>query len=134
MDDLPEFEFSSDFDQTPNEAKFFAWQVALADQAENSLRDADDFPNYIVNRDSITQMLGIGMSSGKNAFTVDDQLFVVAVSEQVDGQIKLIDTNYPRYSEMAALISEKLLEGKDKGMLSLLPNGRLLAINPPSEF
>lgn len=115
-------------------AEFYAWQVCLADSATNSLMDADDYPDYIVNRETITQMLGIGMSSGQNAFPLNGQMFVVAISIQVgEGEIKLIGPEHPRYAAVAAVVSEELLKGQDRGMVADLPNGTLVAIKPPAD-
>lgn len=114
--------------------EFYAWQVCHADEATNSIMDADDFPDYIVNRETITQMLGIGMASGQNAFPLNGQMFVVAVSIQVgEGEIKLIGPEHPRYQALAAVISEELLKGQDRGMIADLPNGTLVAIKPPAD-
>lgn len=112
-------------------SEFYAWQVCHADMETQSLMNADDYADYIVNRETITQMLGIGMASGQNAFPLDDHMFVVAISRQENGEISLIGTDFPRYQEMAALISEKLLAGEDNGMLAQLPNGNLIAIKQP---
>lgn len=115
-------------------AEFYAWQVCLADSASNSLMDADDYPDYIVNRETITQMLGIGMASGQNAFPLNGQMFVVAISIQVgEGEIKLIGPDHPRYAAVAAKASEALLEGQDRGMVADLPNGTLVAVKPPAD-
>lgn len=119
---------------TPDGAEFYAWQVCLADGATNSLMDADDYPDYIVNRETITQMLGIGMSSGQNAFPLNGQMFVVAVSIQVgEGEIRLIGPDHPRYAAVAAVVSEELLKGQDRGMVADLPNGTLVAVKPPAD-
>lgn len=118
----------------PEGAEFYAWQVCLADSATNSLMDADDYPDYIVNRETITQMLGIGMSSGQNAFPLNGQMFVVAVGFQVgEGNIKLIGPDHPRYAAIAAKVSEELLAGQDRGMVADLPSGTLVAIKPPAD-
>lgn len=118
----------------PDAAEFYAWQVCLADSATNSLMDADDYPDYIVNRETITQMLGIGMSSGQNAFPLNGQLFVVAISIQVgEGEIKLIGQDHPRYKAVSAVVSEELLKGQDHGMVADLPNGTLVAVKPPTD-
>ncbi len=119
---------------TPDGAEFYAWQVCLADAATNSLMDADDYPDYIVNRETITQMLGIGMSSGQNAFPLNGQMFVAAVSIQVgEGEIQLIGPDHPRYKAVAAVVSEELLKGQDRGMVADLPNGTLVAVKPPAD-
>lgn len=120
--------------QPSDGAEFYAWQVCLADSATNSLMDADDYPDYIVNRETITQMLGIGMSSGQNAFPLNGQMFVVAISIQVgEGEIKLIGPDHPRYAAVAAVVSEELLKGQDRGMVADLPNGTLVAVKPPAD-
>lgn len=113
------------------ETQFYAWQICLADMATNALTNADDFPSYLVNREPITQMLGIGMASGQNAFPLEDQMFVVAISVQDSGQIKLIGPDYPRYRDIAAVVSEELLKGLDRGMVAELPNGKLIAVKSP---
>lgn len=129
MLDIPDFEFS---DEKNDSAQFFAWQVCLADEASHSLSDADDYPGYLINREPITQMLGIGMASGQNAYTLDNQLFVCAISiQEPDGTIKLIDPSYPHYSEVAQKASEELLNGQDRGMVALLPNGSIIAVKNP---
>ena len=112
--------------------EFYAWQVCVVDSSENALVDADDFPDYIVNRETITQMLGIGMATGQNAFPLNGQMFVVAVSIQVgEGEIELIDSEHSRYQAIAALVSEDLLKGQDHGMIAELPNGKLIAVKLP---
>ena len=155
-----DFEFSGEFDDidniedllgdapdasdVPEEAKetipmqegteFYAWQVCHADMATNSIMNADDFPDYIVNRETITQMLGIGMASGQNAFPLNGQMFVCAISIQLgDCEIKLIGPDHPRYAAVAAVVSEELLKGLDRGMVADLPNGTLVAIKPPAD-
>lgn len=113
------------------EAQFYAWQVCLADHAATQLMDADDYPNYLINRESITQMLGIGMASGRNALPADDAMFVVAISIQEGGAVKVIGPDHPRYNDVAAVVSEELLSNKDRGMVAQLPNGRLVAVKQP---
>lgn len=115
------------------EAIFYAWQVCLADMASNSLANADDYPNYLINREPIMQMLGIGMASGKNAFPTDDATFVAAISiqDEATGEAMLIGSEHPSYADVAAVVSEELLSGKDHGMVAQLPNGKLIAIQPP---
>lgn len=113
------------------ETQFYAWQVCLADMATGSLSDADNYPNYLINRESITQMLGIGMASGQNMLSAGDASFAVAISIQREGQISLIGMDHPRYRDIAATISEELIAGQDKGMVAELPNGRLIAVKSP---
>ena len=77
--------------------QLFAWQVCLAHMDEGVLEDADNYADYAINRDRIVQTLGIGMASGQNAFPLDGQLFVVAVSIQDHGEVRVIDSGYPGY-------------------------------------
>lgn len=113
--------------------QLFAWQVCLAHMEEGELEDADNYADYAINRQKITQTLGIGMASGQNAFPLDGQLFVVAVSIQEEGQIRLIDSGYPGYGEVAVVVAEQLLGGHDHGMVAQLPNGKLVPFIPPTE-
>ena len=112
--------------------QLFAWQVCLAHLEENALEDADNYADYAINRDRITQALGLGMAQGQNAFPLGDQLFVVAVSIQnASGGIEIINESYPRYSDVALVVSEQLLRGDDHGMVAQLPNGNLVPFVPP---
>lgn len=114
-------------------AELFAWQVCLAHMEEGQLEDADNYADYAINRDRITQTLGVGMASGQNAFPLDGQLFVVAVSIQEHGQIRVIDSGYPGYGDVAVVIAEQLLKGEDHGMVAQLPNGKLIPFTPPTD-
>ncbi len=113
--------------------QLFAWQVCLAHMDEGVLEDADNYADYAINRDRIVQTLGIGMASGQNAFPLDGQLFVVAVSIQDHGEVRVIDSGYPGYHEVAVVIAEQLLGGADHGMVAQLPNGNLVPFIPPSD-
>lgn len=120
-------------DPTQQPSQLFAWQICLARMEEGELEDADNYPNYAINRERITQTLGIGMASGQNAFPLDGQLFVVAVSIQENGEIRLIDSGYPGYNVVAVVIAEQLLKGEDHGMVAQLPNGKLIPFMPPTD-
>ena len=113
--------------------QLFAWQIALAHLDKNSIEDADNYADYAINRDRITQTLGMGMARGQNALPLDDQLFVVAISIQnAAGGIELISESYPRYGDVAIVVAEQLLRGEDHGMVAQLPNGNLVPFVPPT--
>lgn len=118
-------------EQAPTQ--LFAWQVCLAHMDEGTLEDADNYADYAINRDRIVQTLGLGMASGQNAFPLDGQLFVVAVSIQDNGEIRVIDSGYPGYREVSMVIAEQLLGGNDHGMVAQLPNGNLVPFVPPTD-
>lgn len=113
--------------------QLFAWQVCLAHMEQGELEDADNYADYAINRERITQTLGIGMASGQNAFPLNGQLFVVAISIQEHGEIRLIDSGYPGYNEVSVVIAEQLLSGADHGMVAQLPNGNLVPFVPPAD-
>ena len=114
--------------------QLFAWQVALAHLDQGSIEDADNYADYAINRDRITQALGLGMAQGQNAFPLGDQLFVAAVSIQnASGGIELINESYPRYNDVAIVIAEQLLRGEDHGMVAQLPTGNLVPFVPPTD-
>ncbi len=113
--------------------QLFAWQICLAHMDEGYLEDADNYADYAINHDRITQALGLGMANGQNALPLNGQMFAVAVSIQEDGEIKLIDSSYPHYNDVALIIAEQLLQGKDHGMVALLPNGSLVPFIPPTD-
>lgn len=113
--------------------ELFAWQVAVMHAESNALEDADNYPDYLMNRTRVTQALGVGMSQGQNAFPFDGQMFVVAVSVQnVEGGIDLISDAHPRYPDVALIVSQQLLRGDDHGMVAQLPDGALVPFVPPS--
>ncbi len=118
-------------DQQPSE--LFAWQICLAHMDEGELEDATNYPDFYINRDRILTALGLGMSNGQNALPLDDQLFVVAISVQVDGQIQLINEENPYYRDVSLAIAEELLHGRDHGMVALFPNGKLVPFVPPTQ-
>ncbi len=111
--------------------EFFAWQICFANVADNSLSDADNYPEYFVNKETIMQMLGIGMATGQNAYALNDEMYVVAISEKKDDDILMLGTEDPRYKAVAAVVSEQLLAGSDQGMIAQLPNGKLVPMKPP---
>lgn len=132
MPDTPGYGFTYNpgtNNETPSE--LFAWQICLAHLEEGSLEDADNYVDYAVNRGQITQTLGFGMANGQNAFELDGQMFVVAISVQVNGQIQLIDSQHGHYGALAAVVAEQLLRGSDHGMVALMPNGNLVPFIPP---
>lgn len=110
---------------------FFAWEICFADTTDNSLSDADNYPGYFVNKESIMQMLGIGMATGQNAYAINGELYVVAISEKKGDDIAIITSDDPRYKTVADVVSEQLLNGYDQGMIAQLPNGRLVPMKPP---
>lgn len=115
----------------PNE--LFAWQICLAHMDEGVLEDADNSPAFAINRDRIVQALGLGMANGQNAMPLEDQMFVVAISIQQDGQIRLIEQTHPSYQDVSLVVAERLLRGDDHGMVALLPNGTLVPFTPPTD-
>ena len=120
--------------QAQQPTQLFAWQVCLAHLDENALEDADNYADYAINRDRITQALGLGMAQGQNAFPLGDQLFVAAVSIQnASGGIEIINESYPRYADVALVVAEQLLRGDDHGMVAQLPNGNLVPFVPPTD-
>ena len=137
MADMPGFTYNPGTDAgagaAPQPSQLYAWQICLAHLDEGTLEDADNYADYAINRDRITQALGVGMASGQNAFPLGDQMFVVAVSIQENGQIRLIDSGYPGYNEVALVIAEALLQGQDHGMVAQLPNGKLVPFTPPTD-
>ena len=139
MADLAGYGFAYDAGSSGNAdtgrpMQLFAWQVCLVHLDENSIEDADNYPDYLVNRARITQSLGLGMAQGQNAFPLGDQLFAVAVSIQnAEGGIELIDESYPRYNDVATVIAEQLLRGGDHGMVAQLANGNLVPFLPSSD-
>lgn len=113
--------------------ELFAWQICLAHVEQGMLEDADNYPNYAINRDRICQTLGLGMTSGQNALPMDGQMFVVAISIQVNDAIQVIDASHPNYNGVALVVAEQLLRGEDHGMVALLPNGNLVPFTPPTD-
>ena len=114
--------------------QLFAWQICLVHLDENALEDADNYPDYLVNRSRITQALGLGMSQGQNAFPLADQLFAVAISIQADdGSIQVINESHPGYTDVALVVAEQLLRGEDRGMVARLPNGNFVPFTPPTQ-
>ena len=114
--------------------QLFAWQICLAHIAEGRLEDADNYADYAINRDRITQALGLGMAQGQNAFPLGDQLFAAAISIQnAAGEIEVINESYPGYADVALVVSEQLLRGEDHGMVAQLPNGNLVPFIPPTD-
>lgn len=132
MTDLAGYGFTYDSGMSQTPTQLFAWQICLAHLEAGELEDADNYPDYVINRERITQSLGLGMSNGQNAFQLDGQLFAVAVSVQVDGQIRLIDQTHPHYNDVALVVAEQLLRGEDHGMVAILPNGNLVPFVPPA--
>lgn len=135
MADLAGYTFHYDAGALEQPAKLLAWQICLAHPETQSLEDADNYADYAVNRDKISQMLGIGMTRGQNAFDLDGQLFVVLVAEQRDGSPEPhpIDQSHALYSAVAPAIAEELLSGRDHGMLAFFPNGHVVPFTPPTE-
>ena len=114
--------------------QLFAWQVCLVHVDKGALEDADNYPDYLINRARITQALGLGMAQGNNAFPLDGQLFAAAVSIQDDqGNIQIINESHPRYTDVAVIVAEQLLRGEDHGMVAQLPNGSLVPFMPPTD-
>ena len=114
--------------------QLFAWQICLAHLGENVLEDADNYADYAINRDRITQMLGLEMAQGQNAFPLNDQMFVVAISIQDEqGKIHIINESFPRYADVSVVVAEQLLRGEDHGMVAQLPNGNLVPFVPPTD-
>lgn len=133
MTDLAGYGFTYDPGTSQAPTELFAWQICLAHIEEGSLEDADNYADYAINRDRITQTLGLGMSSGQNALPLDGQMFVVAISIQRDGQIQLIDSSHPNYPSVSLVVAEQLLKGEDHGMVALLANGHLVPFVPPTD-
>ena len=133
MADLAGYGFTYDPGTSQQPTQLFAWQVCLVHLDRNALEDADNYPDYLVNRDRITQALGLGMAQGNNAYPFGDQLFAAAISIQVDGGIQVINESYPGYGDVALVVAEQLLRGEDHGMVAQLPNGNLVPFMPPTE-
>ena len=128
------FTYNPGTPQEPQPTQLFAWQICLVHLDRGALEDADNYPDYLVNRDRITQALGLGMAQGQNAFPLGDQLFAAAVSVQAeDGGIQVINESYPGYADVALVVAEQLLRGEDHGMVAQLPNGNLVPFVPPTE-
>ena len=137
MADIPGYGFTYN-PGTPSQpvqpTQLFAWQICIARLEENALEDASNYADYAINRDRITQTLGLGVAQGQNAFALDGQLFVVAVSiQREDGSIEIINEVYPRYDEVILVVAEQLLRGDDHGMVAQLPNGNLVPFLPPTD-
>mgnify|MGYP007105517637 CR=1 FL=1 len=114
--------------------QLFAWQICLVHPDRSMIEDADNYPDYLVNRGRITQALGMGMAQGQNAFQLDDQLFAAAISIQnAAGDIEVINESYPGYADVALVVAEQLLRGADHGMVAQFPNGNLVPFVPPTD-
>ena len=134
MADLAGYGFTYNPGTSKQPTQLFAWQICHVQLDQNALEDADNYPDYLINRDRITQALGLGMAQGQNAFPLGDQLFAAAISIQSDdGGIQVINEEYPGYGDVALVVAEQLLRGEDHGMVAQLPNGNLVPFMPPTE-
>ena len=134
MAELPGYGFTYNPEPSQQPTRLFAWQICHVRVEENALEDADNYPDYLVNRSKVIQALGLGMAQGHNAFPLNDQLFAVAVSIQnANGEIEVINESYPGYGEVALVVAEQLLRGEDHGMVAQLPNGNFVPFMPPTE-
>ena len=133
MADLAGYTFKYE-GEAPQPTQLLGWQICLAHPETQSLEDADNYADYAVNRDTIVQALGMGMTRGQNAYQMDGQLFVVLVAEPVgdSNAPQPIDQEHPLYAAAALAIAEELLKGNDHGMLAAFPNGHLVSFAPPT--